>query len=264
MTATPAEPAATDGSPWRVVGTIGIGLALIFLGAVLRSSRAESATAVSASLANSQPRRAAAVDARPVDTAVLAQNESLDSQRAGYHAYAGGDLNAALLHYQQAVYSNPEDPEARNNLAQVLVRLNRVSEALPHFDEAIRQDSQKWAYRFNRARAYAQIERLSDAVTDYRAAAALFPEDYATYYNLGLILLKTKAYPEAATAFERAVALAPGEPSFLISLGTAYVAAEQLDRAKTAFEQFLTLAPNGAEAPKVRQLLEALTAAAAS
>jgi Flp pilus assembly protein TadD len=258
-----AASASSDASPWRFVGTVGVGVVLVLAGLAMRTPRAESRPSAAAAPASAQ-NRTAAVEARPVDTTVLAQNQSLDSQRVGYTAYAGGDLNKALLNYQQAVYANPDDPEAHNNLAQVLVRLNRVSDALPHFDEAIRLNSQKWSYRFNRARAYAQIERLSDAVTDYRAAAALFPEDYATYYNLGLILLKTKEYPEAVTAFERAVALAPGEPSFLISLGTAYVAAEQRDRAKTAFEQFLSLAPNDAESPKVRQLIAALIAADAS
>ena len=253
----PPEPTAPSSARWLWVGASLVTVAgiLSIISVVGTRTGAENASAEP----EVPPVRAPIVrEPQTIDPTVLARNKSAESKIAGYAAYSAGNLDAALASFQQAVEQNPEDPEARNNLAQVLVRLNRPGDALMHLDEAIQLDGTKWAYRFNRARAYAQLNRLSDAATEYRVASNMFPDDYATQYNLGLVLLKSKQYLDAVQALERAVALAPSEPSFLISLGTAYVAIERPDRAKATFEQFLEMAPDDPEAPRVKALIQAL------
>jgi len=203
---------------------------------------------------------AAAESTPPVAPEGRLLHDAVNARITGGAAYARGNFDQARADYEAAVSANPEDAEARNNLAQVLMRQNLPSVALPHFDEAVRVDPGKWAFRFNRARAYAETNRLRDAADEYQAAAKLFPEDYATHYNLGLTQIKLKQYPEAVGALEQAVQLAPGEPSFLITLGTAYVATQNPARAKATFAQFLQQAPDDPEAPRVRELLSALDA----
>jgi tetratricopeptide (TPR) repeat protein len=186
---------------------------------------------------------------------------SADAKREAVAAYSTGDYVTSLAQLESAVAGSPDDPEGRNNLGQLLVRLGRAPEALPHFDEAVRLDGQRWAYRFNRARAYGLLDRWTEAIADYRVAAALFPDDHATLYNLGLALLRVRDYPAAIAALEEAVAAAPDEHGFLITLGTAYVGGEQPDRARATFERFLEAAPTDADAPRVKAALEALAAA---
>jgi tetratricopeptide (TPR) repeat protein len=187
--------------------------------------------------------------------------EAVDAKRDAAVAYARGDYGTALTQLEAAVASSPNDAEARNNLGQLLVRLGRAAESVAHFDEAVRLDGQRWAYRFNRARAYGLVNRWPEAIADYRVAVTLFPGDHATLYNLGLALMRVRDYPAAVVALEEAVAAAPEQHDFLITLGTAYVGTEQSDRARATFERFLELAPEDAEAPRVRALLEALSAA---
>lgn len=238
-----------------VAAVIGVAAIVTMRSGEPRASTPEPAPApVIAAEATSEP--------KPIDASALGRSQGEDAQRAGAGAYASGDLASALTQFEAAVAAKPEDPEAQNNLGQVLVRLNRAADALPHFDEAVRRDSQKWAYRFNRARAYGALERWNEAAVEYRAAAEIFPDDYATRYNLGLVLLRQKQYRDAVTELERAVAQAPGEVSFLITLGTAHVGAEQPARARAVFQQFLELAPNDPEAPRVKSLIAALDAAA--
>ena len=188
--------------------------------------------------------------------------ESLDARRTARGAYTHGDFAAALTALEAAVAAAPNDPDARNDLGQLLVRQGRAAEAIPHFDEAVRLDADRWSFRFNRARAYGLLNRWPEAVAEYRVAAQTFPEDHATLYNLGLALLRVKDYAGAATAIEQAVAAAPDQHDFLITLGTAYVGAAQPDRARATFERFLSAAPDDAEAPKVRGLLQALAESA--
>jgi tetratricopeptide (TPR) repeat protein len=187
---------------------------------------------------------------------------SIEANRAAGAAYSAGDFAAALQQLEAAVAASPDDPAARNNLGQVLVRQGRAADALPHLTEAVRLDGQRWEYRFNRARAYGLLDRWPEAVAEYRIAAQIFPEDHVTSYNLGLALLRVRDYSAAATSLEQAVAARPDQHDFLITLGTAYVGAEQPDRARATFERFLEVAPNDVEAPKVRALLQALAESA--
>lgn len=187
---------------------------------------------------------------------------AIDSKRSANVAYAQGDFARALAELEAAVAAAPADPEARNNLGQLLVRNGRAAESLPHFDEAVRLVTTRWEYRFNRARAYGLVNRWEDAVSEYRAAAQLFPEDYATQYNLGLALLRVRDYGAAVASLELAVQAAPEQHDFLITLGTAYVGAAQPERARATFERFLAAAPDNPEAPRVKQLLQALADAA--
>jgi tetratricopeptide (TPR) repeat protein len=255
-------PSSSSSSPW-ILGSVLAGIVVLAAVGFMMSGGGES-TAKSSTDAPTPPANQSAdtpIEARPIDSERLARSEASDQTRAGTAAYAQGDLPGAQAKFEAAIAANPEDADAQNNLAQVLVRQKRADEALPHLDEAIRLDPQRFAFRFNRARAYGQLNRLREAVADYQQAARLFPDDYVTQYNLGLTLMQMKRYPESVTALEQAVKLAPSEPSFLITLGTAYVGNEQPDRAKAVFERFLELAPNDPEVPRVKSLLTALAAA---
>lgn len=255
-----------DGS-WRRMWFAAAGAAGVVLLLVTVSMRGEAPTATAASRAQA-PRavrdsahKAAADEGQADDNAAPSPTvafDALDSKRAATAAYAAGDFATAIAQLEAAVTASPGDPEARNNLAQVLVRQGRAAEALPHLDEAVRIDATTWDYRFNRARAYGLLNRWPEAVAEYRAAANIFPDDHATLYNLGLALIRVRDYGAAAASLEQAVAAAPEEHDFLISLGTAYVGASQHDRARVVFERFLRLAPNDPEAPKVKALLQAL------
>jgi Flp pilus assembly protein TadD len=263
-----AEPVAEDAGPatgWLVVGGA-VALCVIGVGLAIQSNLPPATVAATASTGRPivQPAGTESTGeeiAAPDTSADARQHQALDARRSGAAAYARGDLAGSVSRYEEAVAASPEDAGARNDLGQVLVRLERSREAIPHFDEAIRLDPEEWAYRFNRARAYGQLQQWNDAVRDYRAAVRLFPDDYATHYNLGLALMRLKQYPEAAATLEQAVTMAPGESTFLITLGTAYVGAQRPDRARATFERFLTLFPDDGEAETIKELLQAMTEA---
>ena len=259
------ESAGSSSRPWW----IGAGVALMAIVALVVATSGDSTATATA-----PPTPAAPPAARPAGEPVSAADgrlssragdtisfDTIEAKRESAVAYSKGDFGTALKQLEAAVASSPQDPEARNNLGQLLVRLDRAAESLPHFDEAVRLDGQRWAYRFNRARAYGVSDRWPDAVTDYRVAAGLFPGDHATLYNLGLALLRTRDYSGAVVALEQAVAAAPEEHGFLLTLATAYSRSEQPDRARATLQRFLEVASDDADAPRVKALLDALAAA---
>lgn len=267
--ASPSRQAADEAPVWNrqrwwVGGGVGL---LAILALIVTTTMGTPSPAATRSAAALAPRSGPGEAARPPvvtsrDTAGDAVSfASADAKREAFAAYSTGDYASSLAQLESAVAGSPTDPEARNNLGQLLVRLGRAPEALPHFDEAVRLDGQRWAYRFNRARAYGLLDRWAEAIAEYRVAASLFPDDHATLYNLGLALLRVRDYVAAIETLEQAVAAAPDEHGFLITLGTAYLGAEQPDRARATFERFLEAAPTDADAPRVKAVLESLAAA---
>jgi Tfp pilus assembly protein PilF len=201
----------------------------------------------------------APVSARPVvDVDALVAKVAADAVRWGQAALADGDLDQAQAQFEAALVAGPEDPDLRNNLAEILIKKGRLNEALTELDRAIALDSTRVRFRINRGRTRARLQQWSGAAEDYRVAAARQPNDAATHYHLGLALMELQRYDAASRAFERAAMLAPDQSSLLVTLGTAYAAAEHQDLARSAFERFLERAPDAAEAPQVRQLLLAL------
>ena len=195
--------------------------------------------------------RAPAAEARPF----------LDPAGSGAVAYAAGDFDAALAHYQAAVTLNPEDAESRSNLGQVLVRLNRPEEALPHFDQAIAAVPSRWAYHFNRGRALGLLERWDAAIASYGQAQQLVPDDYAITFNLGQALHRSGDEAGAVAQYRRAIELDPSDASFRLALGTSYERLEKRAEAAAAYAEYLRLLPGAADADKVRARITQLTSA---
>jgi tetratricopeptide (TPR) repeat protein len=184
----------------------------------------------------------------------------MDIGRGGVVAYERGDLPAALDEFTKAVKTNPEDPEALNNLGQVLVRSGRAQEAIPLFDQAIEKGGDKWAYHFNRAHAYGELKQWSTAVAGYREASRLFPEDYVTQFNLARALQANGDLPGAIQSFERAIQQAPGEPDFHLSHAYALEKAARPADALAAYQRFLELQPDAPQADKIKARVAQLTA----
>jgi tetratricopeptide (TPR) repeat protein len=220
---------------------------------VRRESAAVESTAGAASaIATSPP----SSEAKEVDAAALVARVASDTIRFGKLSLSQGDLDQAELAFETAVDMAPNDPEAHNQLGEVLVRRGRSRDAITHFNRAIEFDRDRWTFRLNRGRAFQLLGQWAAAVDDYRVAALGAPGNYETHLNLGRSLMQLRRYEDAANAFERAVRLSPRNTELLILLGNAYLGAQQPDLARGAFERFLELAPDDAEAPRVRALLD--------
>lgn len=200
--------------------------------------------------------------ARQAAEPVLQPATAEDYARAGEAAYAQGNLAVALSAFESATASHPQDPDARNNLGQILVRLGRPVDALPHLEAAVAATPDKWAYRFNLARARTLMGDWAGAVDDYKRAAQLFPDDHVTLYNLGRALQKLGDHQQASQALERAVQLEPEDPSFLLTLAASYEKLSRLPDALNAYRDYLTREPAAREATAIRARIKRLESVA--
>ena len=262
-----AAPAETEAQPLAfrsviarlrgplVIGGSGISLLVLAL-AIARHGSPE--TVAPSSPANvvaraGRPTPAPAAPARTPEPVT-----SFDLDRAGIAAYRQQDFASALERFEQAVRKNPDDPGARNDLGQVLVRLGRAAEAVPHLVRATELNPSAWAPRFNLANAYGAMGTWDRAIAEYQHADKLFPEDYVTVYNLGLAYHKTGQEEPAVKAFLRAIELAPGEATFHLSLAISYERLNRKADAARAYETYLEMTPEAADAAKMRAHIESL------
>lgn len=184
--------------------------------------------------------------------AVLTPVTKEDFARAGSAAYKQGQVAVALSAFETAAAQFPDDPDTRNNLGQVLVRVGRAVEAVPHLEAAVADDADRWTFRFNLARARGQAGDWSGAVADYQAAAQLFPDDHVTLYNLGRAQQKLGEHAAAAASLERAVALAPDQPSALLTLAFSYEKLSRIPQALQAYRDYVDRDPQSRQAETIR------------
>lgn len=128
----------------------------------------------------------------------------------------------ALAHLEQALALDPQNTNARFNLALCLKRLHKDSQAESELDKLLAQDPQDASALDLRGRVQQEQGRLAQARQSFEAAIKANPQAAHAYYNLG--------------------ALCAGQLADLAC-------------AKPAFSRFLELEPSGPRSQKIRDWL---------
>jgi Flp pilus assembly protein TadD len=185
---------------------------------------------------------------------------SLDAKKKGGAEPSGAELAAARARDEATLKTNPDDPEALNNLGLTLERIGQIDEAIARFSRAAQLGPRNWAYHFNLAHALAQRQSWDRAIGEYRVAAGLYPTDAATQCNLATALQKKGDDAAAIPVFEKAVQLAPAEPSCHLALATSLEKEGRDVDARREYQMYLELAPSAPDADTVKSHLASLGA----
>ena len=120
-------------------------------------------------------------------------------------------LDQAVAAYQKAVDDAPDQTAARNNLAQLLLELQRYPEAIVHLEELRRRGMTFPGSYMTLAQAYVATGRPDKAREALAEYAAEHPDRAASFENLAYFEL-TQGRTEAALAgFDKAAALQPDD-----------------------------------------------------
>ena len=212
------------------------------------------------------PRPAAAPSAGGSSTGAAAPSvtlwsaTSLDAKKKGGAEPTGAELAAARAGDEATLKTNPDDPEALNNLGLTLERIGQIDDAIARFSRAAQIGPRNWAYHFNLAHALAQRQSWDRAIGEYRIAASLYPTDATTQCNLATALQKKGDDAAAIPVFEKAVQLAPAEPSCHLALATSLEKDGRDADARREYQQYLDLAPSAPDADTVKSHLASLGA----
>lgn len=176
-----------------------------------------------------------------------------DALRDAAEALQDGDFSAALPYLEEAVKDDPENVNARFNLAYALQSTGDSGGAIRHYRVIAEQQPDLLPARQNLAALLAQAGRFAAAAGEYEVLARMIPDDPAILRQLAAAHREAGDHGSASEAFRRLVAVEPESIDAVLGLAQSL---DEAGRLHDAVPQYLRAA---AIEPRY---LEALPAAA--
>lgn len=167
----------------------------------------------------------------------------------GKEALAAGDLDTALVHFEEVVSRFPDRPEGHNNLGALYTSLGRFPEAEAAFSRVLELVPGNCNVHYNRGIVRIHLQRHREAAGDFETVLASFPEDADGWNNLGVALHLEGDFATACEKFARALELAPEFPNALLNLCDSLVADGRREEAIARCENRLA----ERESPEIRR-----------
>ena len=145
------------------------------------------------------------------------------------------DQGAALL--ARALARRPNDITIRNNLAGLLLTLDRAAEAAALIEPVLADHTDHVGLHYNHASAQRQLGAHQAAIEGYRAALAVDPTFIDASLNLAATLIETGDFAEAEQVALNAIARTPQAASLKLSLGCVLLAAGRTAEALGPLDQ---------------------------
>jgi tetratricopeptide (TPR) repeat protein len=184
-------------------------------------------------------------DRAPLRTAIADLTKSVDQNPALDHAYILlgraycylGEIDNAVVMYQQYVSQRPNNPLGHLELGFSLERLPDQEQAVAHWKKA-GLTAEDFERRAQRAR---QLNKIDDALDWYRRSSWIDPERAEPWIGIGKLLEEIQDYDGALEAYKVAYAVNP--EASVLSLANRYYQQGQYDEAagllQTALDRYL-------------------------
>lgn len=153
------------------------------------------------------------------------------------------ELEQSIRALRSHVTANPDDYEAKHDLAVLLGQVGHLKEALSFARQVSEQAAGFAEGLLNLGNLEALAGDKENAVVALQKACACAPEDPRTWFNLGNMQAQTNQIGASIKSFNTAHKHAPDEPSILASLALAYRRHGQLNKAAETYQAALALQP---------------------
>lgn len=186
-----------------------------------------------------------------------------------------GDLPAGGYEFMQVIASSDKNlqKKAYANVAEIMAVLDNTPKAIVYYQKAVASDPNNVSLRLNYARLLDKLHKDDLAVQEYNfvltkssgntevlsALEKIYLKKLATdsknaqiYANLGAIYQKQKKYDEAINYYKQAEKLEPTSVTTRLNIGTLYQQKQDYASALSAYNSVLALYPNNVEANMYR------------
>jgi predicted O-linked N-acetylglucosamine transferase (SPINDLY family) len=157
-----------------------------------------------------------------------------------------GRLEQAVKSVQRILKSNPNDQNAAQILALLLVQSGRIESALPFLEAAVAAAPTAPQYRNNLAHALLQLGRYQEAAEQWTRAVEIDPQYGLGWLGLSTVRLRLNDSAGAREAAERGMALRSNWPEMANALALALQAGDEVEAAVAVCERALAAAPQSA------------------
>ena len=155
-----------------------------------------------------------------------------------------GRLPEAIAHYEQALRTRPDYPEARNSLGVALRDSARLPEAIGQFEEALRLQPNYAEAHSNLGTVLRRTGRTPEAILHYEQALRLKPDFTDAHYNLGNALQSLGRHAEAIASYKQALRIDPAMAGAHHNIAISLFAAGHVQEAKAHYEEARRLDPS--------------------
>ena len=127
-------------------------------------------------------------------------------------------LRKAIEHYEIVVRQQPELTSARVNLGVLLIQENEFSRAVPHLEVLATARPDDFPAQFFYAHVLSKTGQHEDAIGAYEQALKLDPDSADANLELGQSLARLRRFDEAAKHYRQAIDLDPGMSEMILEL----------------------------------------------
>jgi len=158
-----------------------------------------------------------------------------------------GEPRKAAAAFRQAVDLEPANPDAHNNLGNVLRELGEYEASVRMHERAIALSPGMLAAHYNLGLALAASGRHREASKAFEAVIRMRPDVPDAHNQLGNQLKAEGRLADAVAAYERALELAPEHVGVLNNLASAHSAMGRVEDAEKCYRRALQIDPNASD-----------------
>jgi tetratricopeptide (TPR) repeat protein len=129
-----------------------------------------------------------------------------------------GQMDAASIHFQEAIQIEPDFAEAHYNYGNVLVQKGRWEEAMVQFQKTLEIQPDFAEAHNNLGNLLLQKGQVDEAAAHFQKALDFQPDFAEAHYNYGKILLRKGHVREAIAHYRSALESQPDNPAVLTDL----------------------------------------------
>ena len=159
-------------------------------------------------------------------------------------------LRKAIQHYEVVVEQQPELTSARVNLSSLLMQQGEFSQVVPHLEILAAARPDDFDAQFFHAHALSKAGQHEEAIGAYEQALTLEPDSTDASLELGQSLARLRRFDEAAKYYRHAIDLDPGMSEMILELAELVERDGQIPQAVDLYQVHLKSHP---EAIAVRE-----------
>ncbi len=127
----------------------------------------------------------------------------------GLAAHVAGQLDDAVMLYEQAIELDPTNKYAHFNVGQIAHTRDDLTTAIDRYQDALAIDPAYGPALYNLGLAFSGTGKTTEAIATLRKAEEANPEDAKVLFNLGKLLLADGKADEGDALMAKAVAIDP-------------------------------------------------------
>jgi tetratricopeptide (TPR) repeat protein len=151
-------------------------------------------------------------------TLACTSNNSIAHNNLGDALLRKGNVDEAVVQFQQALQINPAYAEAYNNLGDALLRKGNVNEAITDYQLSLQIKPGGADAHYNLGNALLRKGKVDEAIAQFQQALQINPGYADAHNNLGNALYQKGEVGEAIFQFQKALQINPGHVQTLNNL----------------------------------------------